>query len=192
MEKSSRTDDGLDGTDIQTAMLRHVRAHPDAKARPKFIVLNGHPVWASFELAVPESGLVRVEFLSSPRDDLQGVDIKAEGGQIQLRQGELIPVLRMWNDPRFGNAVEYPYNSKAGLLRVWNVYQRRWADGRITEEKWTGNAGMVVEEECQGRKWLFRCSDGPSVPPNFEQLIFRVSLVSEGQPGGQPNSMSGE
>lgn len=175
--QQSAVDYGADGIDIQTAMVRHVKAHPDATTRTKFIMWNGVRLWISYELRVPESGRVRFQFVSQPRDCLQGVDLKPEGGAVQLVRGELIQTLRTWNDPRHEHIVEYPYTSEKRLLRVWNVYQRQWPDGRVTEEKWTGNAGMVVEDR-GAAGWLFRCGDGPSDPPDFEQLVFRLAVLT--------------
>lgn len=169
-------DFGDAGIDIQSAMIAHVQAHPDRATRSKYILWNGRAVWTGIELHVPRQSRFQVEFLSEPRDPAQGVDVKAEDGAIMLPSGESVQTLRTWHAPRYEPVVEYPFISKAGLLKVWNVYHRLWPDGRITEEKWTGNAGFLVEEESE-RRWLFRCSDGPSRTPDFEQLVFRLSIV---------------
>ncbi len=179
MSRSTDTgerDYGAEGIDIQTAMVRHVRAHPDRARRPKHILWNGEAVWTSFVVAVPRDGRFRLEFLSEPREPSQGVDVKAEDGAIMLAGGERVGTLRTWHEPRYEETVEYPYESEVRLLRVWNVYRHTWPDGRITEEKWRGNAGFLVEEEADGRL-VFRCSNGPSEPPDFDQLVFRFSIL---------------
>lgn len=169
-------DFGSDGIDIQIAMIRHVQSHPDRATRSKHIFWNGEQVWTSFDVVVPEEGRFQLEFLSAPRVPLQGVDVKVEGGGVTLAGGESVHTLRTWHDPRYEKAVEYPYKSKAGLLKVWNVYHRSWPDGRISVEKWTGNAGFLAEQEAE-RSWVFRCSDGPSELPDFNQLVFRLSIL---------------
>ena len=171
----SAKDYGADGIDIQTAMIRHVKAHPDRTRRPMYILWNGQAVWTSYNLAVPEEGRFRLEFLSEPTQPAQGVDVKAEGGRIALAGGESVQTLRTWHDVRYEEAVEYLYKSRAGLLSIWNVYHRHWPDGRVTEEKWTGNAGFLVEQVGHDR-WVFRCSDGPAESPDFGRLTFRVSV----------------
>lgn len=171
-------DFGADGIDIQSAMIRHVRAHPDRATRPKHIVWNGRAVWTSFEVPVVTEGVFQIELLSEPRAPSQGVDVKAEGGFITLAGGKEVQTLRTWHEPHFETVVRCPFRSKIGLLRVWNVYRRPWPDGRMTEEKWTGNAGFLVEQEADAR-WLFRCSSGPSEQPDFDQLVFRF-LVHQG------------
>ncbi|MCP3996563.1 MAG: hypothetical protein GY722_16130 [bacterium] len=168
-------DYGADGVDIQTAMISHVQAHPDRTSRPKHILWNGEAVRTSFDVTVPKEGRFRVEFLSEARQPPQGVDVKVENGEILLPRGEGVQTLRTWHDSRYEEVVEYPYTSKAGVLKVWNVYYRSWPDGRITEEKWTGNAGFIVEQEADGR-WVFRCSNGPSESPDFSQIVFRISV----------------
>lgn len=168
-------DFGADGIDIQTAMVRHVQANPDRATRPKHILWNGQAVWTSFDVPVPREGRLKIEFLSEPREPSQGVDVKVEGGVVSLPGGETVQTLRTWHDARYEEVVEYPFKSKAGLLKVWNVYHRPWPDGRVTEEKWTGNAGFLVEQETE-RRWLFRCSNGPSESPDFDQLVFRFSV----------------
>lgn len=171
-------DFGTDGIDIQTAMIRHVQEHPDRTTRPKYILWNGQAVWTSFDVPVPEQGVFQIEFLSQPREPSQGVDVKVEGGVVTLQGAESVQTLRTWHEPRYEEIVAYPFKSKAGLLKVWNVYHRRWPDGRITEEKWTGNAGFLVKQETE-TEWLFRCSNGPSASPDFDQLVFRFSVLLE-------------
>jgi hypothetical protein len=179
MSKSTHTstkDYGADGIDIQTAMVRHVQAHPDRATRSKYILWGHQAVWTTYDLAVPDEGRFRLEFLSEPRQPSQGVDVKAEGGEIRLSSGESVQTLRTWHDARYEELVEYPYKCKAGLLKIWNVYQRVWPDGRVTEEKWTGNAGFLVEQRGRDR-WVFRCSDGPSKSPDFGRFVFQVSIL---------------
>lgn len=169
-------DFGADGIDIQTAMVRHVQANPDRATRPKHILWNGQAVWTSFDVPVPRKGRFQIEFLSESRVAPEGVDVKVEDGSITLPGGETVQILRTWHDPRYEEVVEYPFKSKAGVLKVWNVYHRPWPDGRLTDEKWTGNAGFIVEQEIEGL-WLFRCSNGPSEFPDFDQLVFRFSVL---------------
>lgn len=168
-------DYGADGLDIQSAMLRHARAQPDRERRSRFLRWNGQVVWTAFEIVVPRRGRFQLELLDGAADATQGVDVKVVPGTIQLPGGERVPHLRTWRDARFEDTLEYPYRSRAGILWVWNVYKWSWPGGLVTDEKWTGNAGFLAEHEGDGR-WLFRCSDGPSAPPDFGRLVFRISV----------------
>ena len=170
-------DYGQTGVDIQTAMVLRAKANPDRVRRPKSILWNGQNVWTTYEIVVPREGRFTIEFLSEARQPPQGVDVKAEGGQIILAGGEAVQTLRTWHDERFESVVEYPYQSEAGLLKVWNVYLRSWPDGRVSEEKWTGNAGCLVDDKSDGGL-VFRCSDGGAKVPDFAQLVFRLSITA--------------
>jgi len=172
---SSMKDFGKDAPDIQTAMVQHVVAHPDRDTRTGYILWNGREVWTSHAVQVPKSGKFRIDFLSDARDPPQGVDVRAEGGKISL-DGEVVETLRTWHDDRYEESVVYAFQSPSGLLLLWNVYTCKWPGGRNTEEKWTGNAGFSVEPQPDGAI-VFRCSPGQIDEPDFEQLVFRFSIV---------------
>ena len=178
MRKSTKLeakDFAAEGVDIQTAMIRHVQSNPDRTTRTKYILWNGDQVWTSCDLEVPKKGCFSIKFLSDPREPTQGVDVKLKDGAIHLSEGERVKILRTWHDPRYEEVVEYPYASNDGRLSIWNVFHRRWPDGRMTAEKWTGNAGFLIERESNHR-WLFHCSSGPQEVPDFKQLVFRFSI----------------
>lgn len=179
MRQSTKTtvrDFGADGISIQTAMVRHVQSHPDRVTRPKYILWNGKVLRTTYEIAVQKTGAFELEFLSQARYPLQGVDVSVDEGEISLTRGGRVGTLRTWHDPRYEETVKYPFRAKNGLLRVWNVYQCALPSGEIVDEKWTGNAGFIVEQESE-RQWLFHCSCGPCTPPDFDQLIFRLSIL---------------
>jgi hypothetical protein len=172
------TDYSTEGIDIQTAMLRHVRAFPDRSLRPPYLLWGGQKVFTSYTIHVPSFGRLRLEFLSVARAPRQGFDVKTESGGIFLARGEAVHTLRTWNDERYERSVEYAYRSAARRLIVWNVYEREWPGGRMTEERWTGNAGFVVSGDTD-RGLVFHCSHGPARSPDFEQLVVRVLVSPE-------------
>lgn len=125
-------------------------------------------------LPVPPDGVVRGEFLRVAGDPEQAFDIKVDGW-IQLENGERVSVLRTWNDSLYESDVEYPFHSKDGFLRVWNVYKMRYPGGQVVEERWTENAGMWVEEASPSER-IYHCSHGMANPPDFESLVFKISI----------------
>lgn len=171
-------DYGASGLDIQTAMVQHVKANPDRKTRSDFIFWNGKEVRTSLSISVPPRGQVRLEFLSGEPVPKQGVDIKAENGGLLLSDGQYIETLRTWWDDDYEPTVEYSYVTATGSLKVWNVYERRWPDGRVTTEKWTGNSGFWVES-AGDRSFIFHCSPGTLPDPNFEFLVVRLTCLGE-------------
>lgn len=104
------------------------------------------------------------------------MDVFADDGWILLAGGERVGTLRTWHDPDYEEAVEYRYESRSGLLRIWNVYKQRWAGGEVTEEKLCGNAGFLVDELGE-TEVTFRCSSGSPEQPDFTELVFRVTLL---------------
>lgn len=170
----SSKDYGRDGISIGQASLQLAREFPDPASRPAYVLWNGQQVRTYFHMGVPPAGRVRLELLSPPREPRQAVDIKAVEGAIILAGEERVHLLRTWHDPRCEEVVEYPYETRAGALIVYNVYEHRWPNGRVTEERFIGNAGFLLEQESDS-SWLFRCSDGDSEPPDFAKLVFRVT-----------------
>lgn len=175
-QSKTEKDYGMDGIDIQAAMVREARSNPSSSGRPRHILWNGQEVWTSFELIVPEEGVIKIEFLSKPTCPAQGFDIKVEGGGVELADGSHLQILRAWHEEQYDESAEYRYRSGMRLMKVWNVYRRKWPDGRVTEEKWTGNSGFLLEEE-RGGAQIFRCSGGLAVSPEFNQLVFRLSVT---------------
>ena len=164
------------GLTIQYAMLDHFKRFPDKKQRPDYIVWDGRQIKTADSFAVATHGVVRGEFLSSTKPDVdQGFDLKLDGW-ICLEEGEKVSLLRTWNDSRYESFVEYPFQSNDGLLWVWNVYKMKYPGGQVVEEKWTENAGMWVEEISPNER-VYHCSDGMAHPPDFESLVFKITIT---------------
>jgi hypothetical protein len=167
-------DYGDSGLTIQAAMVDHARRFPDKRSRPRCILWNGRCVVTGDVFEVPREGVVRGEFVSSKTGVEQGFDLKVNGW-IELAAGERVPLLRTWHDPRYEPSVAYRFHAADGLLRVWNVYKMRYPSGESVEERWTENAGIWVEQQGAADR-IYHCSHGMAHPPDFESLIFRISI----------------
>jgi hypothetical protein len=174
------TDYGATGLTIADAMLDLFRRFPDKGTRPDHILWNGLSVKTADSFSVPKRGIVRIDILSKKNDVEQGVDLKIDEGAVHLRGGEEVPLLRTWADDRYEDSVEYPYHSKSGRLSVWNVYKVKFPQGGTREDRWTGNAGFWVET-FDGQR-VYHCSDGVAAQPDFDSLVFRVTVVPLKQP----------
>ncbi len=163
------------GLTIQSAMVDHFKRFPDKSRRPDHIIWNGRKIKTADSVVVPPDGFVRAEFLSSKTETEQGFDIKLNGW-LRLATDEKVSLLRTWNDPRYESVVEYPYHSSDGRLWVWNVYKARYPGGQTVEEKWTENAGMWVEELSSAER-IYHCSHGMISAPDFDSLIFKITVV---------------
>ena len=164
------------GLTIQYAMNDHAERFPDSKTRPKFLLWNGLRVWTSDSISIPREGVVRAEFLSADRSVRQGFDLKSHDGWFELAGGQRVSLLRTWKDSRHEDAVEYRFQSRDGLLWVWNVYEMTYPNGETVEEKWTENAGFWVESVSDCER-IYHCSHGMAKPPDFDALVFKVSVT---------------
>lgn len=97
-----------------------------------------------------------------------GVAIKATDGKIFLPNGKGFPLLHVWSELHLPLKVSYAVSCPTAELRVWNIYRINHLNGRVTEDAWTGNAGMIVEVVSSNIR-RYRCSDGKGAfKPIFE------------------------
>ena len=134
-------------------------------------------VQTSDQLQVSPRGIVTAQFISAKPEIRQGFDLKVDGW-FELLDGKKVPLLRTWKDDEFEDTVEYPYSSKDGLLYVWNVYEMIYPSGDRTEERWTENAGFWIQHVSKHER-VYHCSHGSAYPPDFESLVFKVSVKSD-------------
>ena len=174
MQFQAEKDYAESGLTIQYALLDQVKSLPNKEVRPKYILWGGRHVTTADVLPVPENGVVRAEIISSKEDVEQGFDLKVDGW-IEMAQGERVTLLRTWSDPQYEPVVEYPFLARDGRLHVWNVYKMKYGSGQVVEEKWTENAGMWIEEVSPTER-VYHCSHGKAHPPDFDSLVFRVSV----------------
>ena len=163
------------GLSIQYAMLDHVKRFPNSSSRPQYILWGGRRIKTGDAIEVPKTGMIRAEFLAVKKDVDQGFDIKANGG-IQLPDGRRVELLRTWYDTRYEPMVEYPFECEDRILRISNVYRMRYGGGQVIEEKWTGNAGFWVEKSSELDR-VYHCSHGMAEVPDFDALVFRISIL---------------
>ena len=164
-------------TSIQSAKVDTHKSLSGSKDMPDYILFDGEKVQTGLWIDVPENFRVRLEFLSKPDID-QGADINVKDGFLILQDGEEIELLRTWHDPKFESFVEYSGYSKSGRVLVNNVYKVN-RSGQEFEERWTGNAGMLVEA-LENNEFILKCSSCHYNPPNFESIVFKVSIVNNG------------
>ena len=89
----------------------------------------------------------------------QGIALKAPSGAIRLSDGQEVPLLHIWFDPGLPLTVIHEVDCPDGELRVWNIYRTVHPNGAVTEDRWTGNAGMA-RVDAQPRRRRYRCFPG--------------------------------
>jgi hypothetical protein len=187
MRNSKTTDYSQSSLTICDAMIADFEKHPDKATRPDHIRWGDFLVQTSDKLKVPRRGVVTAEFISAKPGVRQGFDLEVDGW-FELFDGKKVPLLRTWKDDEFEDTVEYPYKSKDGLLYVWNVYEMIYPSGHRTEERWTENAGFWIEHLSKNER-IYHCSHGSAYPPDFESLVFKVSVKSDLSAGDDDESV---
>jgi hypothetical protein len=104
-----------------------------------------------------------------------GVALKSRMGGIELSDGRLVKLLYTWNEPRLPSKVAHRVECPDGELRVWNIYRVNHSTGHVSEDAWTGNAGMIVEQITDNKR-LYHCSSGPG---SFDPEEFKFELSWE-------------
>lgn len=163
------------GLDIQAAMLSEVKK-TSAKRGPISVVWDGRDIQTSAFMNVPKDGVIKATFLKCDDIVAQGFDLALDG-YLELQGGEHVSLLRTWCESQYSDSVTYSFHSDDGIIKFWNVYRRSWPNGKITEEKWTGNAGFWIEEMGAGA-YKFHCSPGPIERPDFECLVIEIHIAS--------------
>lgn len=157
---------------LQTLLLSAARLQGNANRLPPEIIWKGRRVKGVDVVAVPEHGVLTLEFLYCRVPPRQGIDIKVDGaGWIELTD-QRVSVLRTWYDPMLETVVRYPYFAPAGVLRIWNVYER-FSNGEVQAQKWEGNAGMSLQSTGDSEH-IYECSHGLATAPDFSALRFRI------------------
>lgn len=110
----------------------------------------------------------------------QGIALKVPSGTITLSDGRETPVLHIWFDPGLPLDVTHVVNCRGGELRVWNIFRTVHPNGAVTEDAWTGNAGMaVVEREAHRRR--YQCSPGSAASwePQLDVIVEVAEVPKE-------------
>jgi|GEM_PF-1704003 len=173
--ENSAIDYSKSGMTIQQAMLDHVKRYPQKESRRGHIIWAEHAIKTADWWSVPVKGNIVAEILSVKKSIDQGFDFNVEG-HLLLAGGEKVSLLRTWADDRYEDIVRYPYYSKSGRICIWNVYKMCYPNGKMIEEKWTGNAGFWVESVSENER-IYHCSHGAAISPDFETLKFMVSIL---------------
>lgn len=135
------------------------------RERGSAITVDHYTVVQMDRLPVHEAR-VTIKFLQG--DGGQGVALKSAKGSITLSDGHSASLVHIWNEPNLPSEVTHFVRCPDGELRIWNIYRVKHPTGEVTEDAWTGNAGMIVEHVAE-RKRHYRCSSGPGhFDPNFE------------------------
>jgi hypothetical protein len=93
-------------------------------------------------------------------------------GKIFLSDGSVTNAVQIWDEPGLPRVAIHVVDSAGQPLEVYNKYRTRHGSGFVTEDSFTGNAGMIVTALSPLKK-RYECSNGPG---QFStDLIFELS-----------------
>lgn len=125
------------------------------------------------EIEIPPQVQIKLTFLGV-RVYLDNAAVIAvpKPGYIELSDGSWTSAVSIWDELNLPRSVVHNVQSPKQILNVYNKYRIRHPDGSITEDSFTGNAGMVVTKLGK-RKRLYECSAGPD---DFDKrdLVFQL------------------
>lgn len=124
-------------------------------------------------IEIPVESLVTVEFLGPEifADNAAVIGVP-KPGEIFLSNGTSVQAVAIWDDRGLPRHATHRVVSKGTALQIYNKYRTRHDAGSVTEDSFTGNAGMVVTQtsDCCKR---YECSNGPGAYSK-DALIFEV------------------
>jgi hypothetical protein len=145
-----------------------------------FIESKGSPVLIGAETVIQmdtiplADGLLTVN-LKGQLDGLSGVCFKLPTGQLLLSDGSAVKAVHIWNEANLPAVVTHRVRGAREGVRVWNVYRVTHPNGKMTEDAFTGNAGMVLAQ-IESRVREYSCSNGPG---DFDPKEFVFSIEWE-------------
>lgn len=147
------------------------------RSRGRPVVLDGVKVFQMARIPIAYGNArVLFRFLGEPTGR-HGLIVKANKGFVRLPNGKQVGVLKIWDEPGLPREVVYEVECPDRELRVWNAYRIVHNNGEVTEDYWTGNAGMVKDHD-DGQCYRFRCSSGAG---SFDPTEFVVEVVVQGR-----------
>lgn len=167
------------GLDLQYAFIAASEEGEHLARVPPTILWGGLTVQNSDHIDVPKKGRVTLRFLQNRTGDTrQGVDICVVDGALELVNRDRVGLLRTWSDDQLEATVAYNYMSSAAKIIVYNVYRMTYGGGQTVEEKFTGNAGLIVEKLSALHR-RYRASPGFATPPDFDALSFEIEVQAK-------------
>ena len=123
---------------------------------------------------LPKSVWITLKFMGDvPFTDNAAVIAISKPGKIFLPDGTTANALQVWDEAILPRIVTYRVETLRQCLRVYNKYRTHHRSGLVTEDKFTGNAGMVVTQTAPNSR-RYECSNGPG-PFSKADLVFEIS-----------------
>jgi hypothetical protein len=104
---------------------------------------------------------VKIQFVGKEvfRDNAAVISIQ-KPGKILLTDGSAASAVQIWDEPGLPRVVIHVVESAGRQLEIYNKYRTRHSPDFVTEDDFTGNAGMIVTQMSSCRR-RYECSNGP-------------------------------
>jgi hypothetical protein len=122
-------------------------------------------------------GRVTVRFTNGDKED-HGIRLKAAGGYILLSDGTKAEAVDTWRSADLPDEITYTVSCRAGNIAIWNIYRVFHAEGVVTEDMWTGNAGMVLLKDAPNKR-VYGCSRGGGAEFDPQALTVEIEWLPE-------------
>lgn len=156
------------------------------KTRGKPLCIDGKRIIQMDRIEIPERVLVHVKFLGE-RIYLENAAVIAvqKPDRIYLSDGSTASAVAIWDEPDLPRQVRHVVESQNRCLEIYNKYRNRHSDDFITEDHFTGDAGMHVVEVARNVR-RYECSNGIG-PFSLDDLVFELRWEPCGAGTGRPD-----
>ena len=162
----------------QAFVQQHLECKKKKIPAPNFVLWRGKIVKIFDKIKLPPHGKITGIVLHDAFSEkkMNGFDLKFENGYLVLEEGEQIKHLRTWSDPDYEDKVEYEFFATPNsILSIWNVSRIYLSNGHILVEKWTGNAGFIIEEITEYHK-VYHCNHYEAENADFNDFRFSIEI----------------
>jgi len=126
------------------------------------------------KIYIPERARVTIQFIGEKIFYNSAAVIAIPSpGRILLSDGSAVSAVKTWDEEGLPREVSYVVESAGRKLQIYNKYRTKHKNDILTEDSFTGNSGMVIEEVGSDKK-RYKCSNGPG-EFSPDALIFDVS-----------------
>jgi hypothetical protein len=143
------------------------------KHRGQPIYVDGKQIIQMDRIEIPPRALIRVTFVGDHiYNDNAAVIAVRKPDKIFLCDGSTAPAVAIWDEPDLPRKVSHIVESEGRSLDVYNKYRTKHSEDFITEDSFTGNAGIHVVEVSENVR-RYECSNAVG-PFSLNDLVFEV------------------
>lgn len=143
------------------------------KHRGEHIYIEGKQIIQLDRVKIPRLALIHLKFVGNKIFDGNAAVIAVrKPDKIYLSDGSAAIAVAIWDELNLPREVCHTVESGRGCLEVYNKYYIRHSDGFVSEDSFTGNAGMHVTELDENVR-RYECSNAVG-PFSLDDLVFEV------------------